>query len=497
VTSEVIVQAGHVLASLVLAILILAAYRWVRSQSPLVAGLMAFGIVARAAIGLTLFWISYLDMPLLRELHLGDGFWELAVDARTYYQAAALAYFDGLSTIPAETPSAGFVRTLATWMRLVGVSPASGLFLNLSLYALLCLLVVAVCRPAANRQAQLACLVCLAPLSVAPALLIHGTQPLKDEAFVFFSAIACLSILTLLRAPGEAGARALHWPIEVAALGSLGVAAYAIAGIRLYFAALVLASLALATLVFAWRARATYLGRAVTTGAVCLAIASAGPVWVWQQTRQPTSAPQPSAANGSPLAAGRLNHRSTVPVGSLSPVDLWNSALARVRTARYRFALSGGGSNVVPVPAADDRLVGPTLVGLSVMFVPISIVRSLGWADFDGGHGLLFVTDIDTVLLDLSIVASLALLVVRRQVIGDRIAYVWYVLALAVVTSVLLAFVVTNFGTLFRLRLMMAVPIWMLPLAAFHRLEASRALDRDASESERAEPVTMRRSRLA
>jgi len=458
----------------VLAILILTAYRWVRRQSGIIAAVMAVGILARAAMGVTLFWISYLDLSLFQDLHFGDGFWELAVDARSYYLAAAGAYFDGISTIPSNTPSLGFVQTLAVWMRLVGPSPASGLFLNLNLYVLLCVLVVRTCKPAANRQAQLACATCLVPFSIAPALLVHGTQPLKDEVFVFLIAITCLSVLRLLRAPTEAVSRDGRLPFAVAALAGLGIAAYVIAGIRLYYAALVLMCLALAAIVYVWRARATNLPRAVAVAAACLTVAAAGPVWVAKPLRSqvfasstsyfsPTHA-MPSAGPSKPSAGMQPN---------LSRTGLFlDSALAQLHNARYRFVKSGGASNVVREPGGQVPIVRSTLVGLALMLVPVSIVKALGWADFPGGRGLLLVTDIDTVLLDLSIVACVALLFVRRESIGRNAAYVLFVLALALVTGVLLSFVVTNFGTLFRLRLLMAAPIWMLPLATCYRAEA-------------------------
>jgi len=475
VTSELVVQAGHLLVSVVLAILILTAYRWVRLQSGVVAAVMAVGIVARAAIGVALFWISYLDLAILRDLHSGDGFWELAVDARSYYHAAVLAYFDGISAIPSGTPSPAFVQTLAGWMRLVGPSPASGLFLNLSLYTLLCVLVVRTCRPAANRQAQLACATCLVPFSIAPALLVHGTQPLKDEVFVFLIAITCLSVLTLLRTPNAAASRAGRLPVAVDALVGLGIAAYVIAGIRSYYAAIVLMCLALATIVYVWRARATNLPRAVAVAAACLIVAAAGPVWATKPLRSQVFASSPSYSSPThvmPSAGPSKQSAGMKPNLSPTGLLLWDSARAQLHSARYRFVKSGGASNVVREPGGQAPIVRSTLVGLALILMPVSIVKALGWADFPGGRGLLLVTDIDTVLLDLSIIACLALLFVRRESIGPNAAYVLFVLALALVTGVLLSFVVTNFGTLFRLRLLMAAPLWMLPLATCYRAEA-------------------------
>jgi hypothetical protein len=115
----------------------------------------------------------------------------------------------------------------------------------------------------------------------------------------------------------------------------------------------------------------------------------------------------------------------------------------------------------------------PTLVGLATVFVPISIVRALGWVDFARVRGPLWVTDIDTMLLDLFVLASVALVVVRRDRVGPNLPYVWFVVSLALLISLLLGYIVTNLGTLFRLRLMVAVPLWMLPLAVRHRSDPS------------------------
>jgi hypothetical protein len=120
------------------------------------------------------------------------------------------------------------------------------------------------------------------------------------------------------------------------------------------------------------------------------------------------------------------------------------------------------------------------------MTVPISLAKGLGWVDFSGGRGLLFVTDVDTVLLDMSILASVGLLILRRRSLNENAPYVWYVIALALITGALLSLVVTNFGTLFRLRLLMAVPIWMLPLATVHHgAFAGASAERSANHGER------------
>jgi hypothetical protein len=53
----------------------------------------------------------------------------------------------------------------------------------------------------------------------------------------------------------------------------------------------------------------------------------------------------------------------------------------------------------------------------------------------------------------------------RRRAIGDRLPFVLFVLILATTTAMLLGYVVTNYGTLWRLRAMVAVPLWVLVVA--------------------------------
>ncbi len=492
VTPEFVVRAGHLLAGIVLAIAVLTAYRYVRRQSPIVAALMALGILGRAAIGVSLFWISYLDLTFLRGLHTGDGFWALAPDAGTYYLAAIRAYFDGMSAITAQTPSPAFVQMLAAWMYLVGPGQVSGLYLNVCLYALLCVLVVKICQPGERRDAQLACAACLAPFSVAPVLLIHGSQPLKDEAFVFLIALACLSVMMLLRVSKFDLRHETHVWSTAAALTGLGIATFLITGIRWYYAFLVLACLAPATVVYVWRARSSRPVRAAAIALAGIAAAAVGPAYIASQGDTLTSAL--AWIRPTPAAPVRISSAPKRPSGGIairrvlaSGVD---ESVARLQWARYRFALTGGGSNVAS--AGPESPIRVTMVGLALVLVPISIVKGLGWVDFPGGRGLLAVTDIDTVLLDLSILACAILLFVRRESLGPNAAYLCYGVLLALVTGLLLSFVVTKFGTLFRLRLLMAAPLWMLPLAACYRTEEETAIV-DAPAATHIAPAVMPR----
>src|SRR5258705_5894791 len=126
---------------------LVAACRWLRRRSRLCGWLVAAGLLLRATVTLGLFWTSYLNLSTLRHLHSGNGFWKLAIDAETYYFSALNAAQHGLATVVPGSPSPVFVKGLAVWMRAGGFSPVSGAYMNLSLYVLLCLAIVAWFKP--------------------------------------------------------------------------------------------------------------------------------------------------------------------------------------------------------------------------------------------------------------------------------------------------------------------------------------------------------------
>jgi hypothetical protein len=134
-----------------------------------------------------------------------------------------------------------------------------------------------------------------------------------------------------------------------------------------------------------------------------------------------------------------------------------------------------------PGPSLRDRLSAVAL-GLGLIFVPVSVLRGLSIVDFTGGRGLLAITDADTLLMDLTIAAAIAVLVRRRSAIRDRLPSVCFMGTLGLAAALLMAYIVTNFGTLFRLRLMVSVPLWLLPMALSHRVRSPVEKGNDPDE---------------
>lgn len=462
-----IAQFGNVAAAVLVGWLLLKGYRSIRRHSQVLGRIVAAGILARAAVGLALFWISYLQLPVAASFHSGDGFWQLALDARGYYQLATLGAAETLRDVE-SVPSPVFMRTLVLWMSLVGVSPASALFLNLSLYVVLMLALVWYYKPADDWRRDLPCTVGVAAYSFSPALLLHSTQPLKDNLACTLIGFACLGVLAI---KGVIYRESDTAAVRVLALGVLVLfaATFGMAGIRWYYAAMMLGAVAMVLCVFAIRGRSTpwlpYVrGCAVVLAAMSVGfLAGVGPTYRQFLLETAIAGPQSVAAivedsrTGFVKAGGRTN------IGS---------DLTAVPPHPHGPAQSPRSVPVTRVSNAPTHYLKALSLGAAFLFLPISLIAATSGIALEGGQGLLPFVDIDTIFQDAAIVCIFALLWNRRRDIGTRLPFVVFALVLSLASAVLMAYVVTNVGTMVRLRLLAMVPLWLLGMALSARLRA-------------------------
>lgn len=154
------------------------------------------GFAARAILGQALFWTSYLEWPLWRELQLARGFWFFGSDGVTYFADAAAAASGGWPAIlrlDAQFHSPLYVQLLAGVLWTFGAVPSAALLLNLFCHAGILALIVQWARvePSTARGATIA----IVAVSTSPALVLWSLQPLKDVPFhllivVFITACA-------------------------------------------------------------------------------------------------------------------------------------------------------------------------------------------------------------------------------------------------------------------------------------------------------------------
>ena len=505
----ILLEILQLLVGLSLSLLVIAGYRSVRRRSAALAAILAVGILSRVIIGLTLFAISYLELPILRSLQAGYGFWQIAVDANRYYFYAIAAIQEGIFSFD-YTPSGSpfFVRILAIWLILAGESPVAGLSLNVCTYVATCVLIVRAFEPLNDWRQDLPCLIAVGAYSFWPAIFIHGTQPLKDDVFFALIALACVSLLILLRALVYGRRAAGSFAAIAVALAAVLVSSFGLAGIRWYFPIIVCGALLSVFALFLLRGRLTSLPFYVA-GSASLVLA----VWL-------------AAGGFKNFASGFLfSSGGESPIGMLRSIDDIPSALvAMMRMARAQFLLAGGNTNIakplregiggdgirrrpqtlwgtVPghpelketvvdfdSPLSDVELsamratpqtagehVRAAARGLTVVFVPISLLQAISFVEFSSGRGVLPIADLDTVFQDVALVSLLAVMWTRRRSIGTRLPFVLFCLILAGATALLLAYVVTNYGTLFRMRPMMAIPLCVLVVALSPRGDAAGA----------------------
>lgn len=561
-------HALQLIAGLACGWFVLSGYRWIRRRSEALALVVAVAVLARAAAGLALFWVSYLGLPIARGLQVGNGFWQPALDATGYFQLASAAVAAGtLVPLDHSVPAPLYVDALALWMSAVGVSPAAGMFLNLCLYVMLAVLVVWCFEPLNDWRADLPCIIGLTAYSLSPVVLIHSTQPLKDEASNLLIALACMGVLALRRL--LTGPPPLSRLRLAGAAAVLMLAAFGLAGIRWYFALIILGTLSIVLTAFGFAGRRIPIRPYLTASVIVLLAVSVGFVGgagPYSRVLLSTKAEVEGTAPAMQSIAARATDLITLPF-------FW---VQRTATARTGFLMSGGNTNViapiraeaeqpplvtapperrddgsargdvtaqasnteraaerpataatatpavirasVPPPAAssDDpgaaarppaapapaaapsaqavaqaeavRAVPRTLaehvkavvVGLGILFVPLTLLEAVSGIRVAGGQGLLLVADFDTLFLDATVLAVLVLLWKRRQTLGENLPFVVYGLILSTVTACLLGYVVTNFGTLWRMRPLVAVPLWLIVIALSPKQAASPAPTRVA-----------------
>ena len=193
------------------------------------------------------------------------------------------------------------------------------------------------------------------------------------------------------------------------------------------------------------------------------------------------------AAEGVAVDRLRVDQGQAVPADTTYVIVATTSpALPAAARAALRTFLNRGGHllKVVEGTATADAVESARAVpriwdglrklttGLLAIFVPMSLLKALSLVTVQASIPLIAITDVDTVFFD-AVLVLLAMAIARSGSFGRPAwAAAAFTLTVVGVTTVLMAYVVTNFGTLFRLRLLIAAPAWIAPLAVIRRKEA-------------------------
>ena len=147
-------------------------------------------------------------------------------------------------------------------------------------------------------------------------------------------------------------------------------------------------------------------------------------------------------------------------------------------------------------PAVDHVTVSePTsrqqrfVAGMAAIFLPRFVSQPFGLVNIQGGRGLLWFADFDTIFFDAALIAAAVVLFRRMNRSLLRSPLFWLVVLMTVLVAAPLAYVVANFGTLFRLRAMVFVGITLLPLAMSNTTATRIEVSRNPEESPSSRPL--------
>ena len=212
---------------------------------------VAAGFLARAILGQALYWISWGRLPFARSLQLGNGYWVFAQDARFYVWKASLVAEKGLpaiATFDRAAASPTYVQILAAAEWLLGDAACVALLLNLFCY--LGAIAILVHWMRADPRTRTAGAIAIAAVSLSPAFVLWSLQALKDPLFQFLFIAFVAACAAWQRAWMTGG----PWRVRIGTSVLMAILIYALAGLRWYFAFLLLATASLFMLLVALQA---------------------------------------------------------------------------------------------------------------------------------------------------------------------------------------------------------------------------------------------------
>lgn len=215
----------------------------------------------------------------------------------------------------------------------------------------------------------------------------------------------------------------------------------------------------------------------VTTSAAPLKPAAVAAPPPQSQSPQPPAAGRETSANAAaPTSAAskesakqparkRLKPPGAVAKPALAAPPPITTTIAAVKTPVSTPAQRP--QTVVKQQKAPERAVSAAtrlLMGAASIVMPRTIGERLGLFHIGGGQGMFWFTEIDTLVFDLALLVAI-IAVARRGLLSWRNPLVWLLALPTLLAGVPLGYVITNYGTLFRLREMVYIGLALIPLA--------------------------------
>lgn len=184
-----------------------------------------------------------------------------------------------------------------------------------------------------------------------------------------------------------------------------------------------------------------------------------------QRAAEEKSKSQSRPAPQAPQAKPRQPTVSQPKPAPVVPAPVIAAQPARIESQRQP-APQPAPSQPAPAPIVLPASTNARLTsGAVAVLIPRTIASNLGLVDIRGGKGLLWFTDLDTVFFDLVVLTALGFLLFHFRRATPRNPTFWFLALLALFLAGPLIYTVTNFGTLFRLRMMVYTAVALIPLA--------------------------------
>jgi hypothetical protein len=439
------------------------------------------GFLVRALVGQVLFWISYLRLPVARSLQLGNGFWFFAVDGPFYlgYATKLAARGPGAILLDAEQyPSMFFVQVLSLCAGAFGGVASVAILLNCAAYLLTCAIIMRIDRTRNH--------IVLAAIACSPASILFSLQPLKDTLFMLLI-VAMIAAFRRWEELWRAHGTQAHgtWAQFLGYALAMCAVLFALGGIRWYFsviawgaAAIFLVLTALQAQRKGWAFAANLLLLLLLAQSIRLGAPDVPPSY--DRLLNPMTALQwRPAATQEHITEVRKGFDSTPGATNIAEGD----ALAQPGIAGRRSSTSiaevdapakpdiapdvapAGPASSEPGSIFPPRFASRMITGFAAMFLPRTLGESLGLIRVGGGRGLWLFAEVDTLLFDLVLLYAIVHSArgLRRGRAKMTATFVFCVLVFLMTAGPML-YTVNNFGTLFRLRLMVYCVAAVLPI---------------------------------
>lgn len=443
-------------------------WRRLARRDSAVGRIVGAGLILRAFSAQVLFWVSYLRLPVARQLQSGDGFWKFAIDSQMYFGDSWILLGKGwrsLVLVNRSLPSPAFLQILAVFFLLFGAVVSVGALLNLFSYWACCEAVLRLGR--LEGPSRLPTLIALAALSFSPSLVLWSTQPLKDP---FFLSVVALFVMACAEWRKGWLAGDTRWLPLVSSFVLLIVTLYAIVGIRWYFGilmCLVSFPFLLVTAVESRRHAVTGIVNALLFLLMLqVVLFVGGPYLPAPLARMLKGAGAPTEAAQNLVSVVEKSRRGFDVTGGRSQIQE-GEALAHVdRTMPPEPEMeteSPAGARQLPLAGSVPRsTIGRITAGMAAVVVPRFISEPLGIIHVGGGGGLWPVVEADTLLFDMLLLIVIFNVVSAAAAGGLRDPSFWLIALMTGGIAILLMYTISNFGTLFRHRSMILLGLALL-----------------------------------